>query len=679
MKDLLSIATLALLLALVIPGASLAAEPESIESVAQTIRYHETTGKVRFAKLRAGVSVSQNDFPSWFSQTMGLPASAMLVAEQQQTDNLGFVHITYRQHVNGIPVEPGVLKAHFQNGTLVSFNGDYHTEAPASSSFLLNESTALLAAKGFMGAKVYRYEAEQLAAPKGQKLLLLNDADQLVPAWAFRLYAYDPHDRQDVFVDATNGNLLGMVKRLYNASANGTAQTKYSGAQNIITDSLATDSFRLVDTTRGTGVETYNLLNGLFQTNAVDFWDDDNNWNNVNTAQDEVATDAHWAGEMFYDYFQTSFGRNSYDDAGGALICYVHYFVNYTNAFWDGTSVSVGDGDGTTYGPLTTVDIIAHEYTHGVIENTSNFTFSFEPGALTESYADIFGTMVEFYAKPSSANWTIQEDASLSNPKVPARSLADPKAYSQPDTYQGQFWEFGSADNGGVHTNGGVQNHWFYLLANGGAGTNDNSDLYNVQGIGNTAAAAIAYRALNVYHTNSSQYSDALTLTIQAAEDLYGACSQEVISTQEAWFAVGVGTSTNPTTAAFTVDQTFSCQTPTTVQFTDQSQNAVSWFWDFGDNETDTTQNPSHQYDTAGVYTVMLVATGVGCAGAPDTMIQNNLITVTAGGGPITPSCSPPTQNPGSATNFGIYNVIFANINNSTNGGVDDYQDYTCS
>ena len=126
MKDLLCFASLALLLAVALPESSLAAGPESIESIAQTVRYHETTGKVRFAKVRPGVAVTPNDFPSWISKTLGLPANATLVAEQRNMDDLGFEHITYRQHINGIPVEPGVLKAHFSNGLLVSFNGDYH-------------------------------------------------------------------------------------------------------------------------------------------------------------------------------------------------------------------------------------------------------------------------------------------------------------------------------------------------------------------------------------------------------------------------------------------------------------------------------------------------------------------------------------------------------------------------
>lgn len=678
MNKIIRLAAFAFLCACFFSQNAVASGPESIESVAETVRYQDGSNKVRFAKLRPGVVVPQANFPAWAASTLGLPATSTLVLEGLEADNLGFEHATFRQHINGIPMEPGVLKAHFRNGQLVAFNGDYHQTEPTNKAFGLAEADALQLAMNHMGATQYRHVVEQIAAPKGQRIYLKTADATLIPVWAFRLYSYEPHDRQDVYVNANDGSLVGMVKRLYNANATGTATTKYSGTQTIETDSLAVDSFRLRDYTRGNGIITHNQQNTLFQFNAIDFWDTDNNWNNVNANQDEVATDAHWAAEQFYDYFYGTYGRDSYDGAGAQLNTYVHYFVNYTNAFWDGSSVTVGDGDGTNYGPLATVDIISHEYTHGLVESTSNFTFSYEPGALTESYCDIFGSVVEWYAKPTSANWTMQEDASLATTPVPVRSLADPKVYSQPDTYEGQFWEFGAADNGGVHTNGGVQNHWFYLLVNGGAGTNDNTDFYNVQGIGITDAAAIAYRALNTYHTSTSQYSDALAYTKQAAEDLFGVCSQQVISCEEAWYAVGVGPSTNPATADFTVDQTFSCGVPTTVQFSDSSTNAVTWFWDFGDNHTDTAQNPSHQYDTAGVYTVMLVVTGVGCSGAPDTLVQSNLITITNGGGPIAAVCTPMTQNPGFG-NIGVLNVTIGGINNTTNGGADNYQDYTCA
>lgn len=119
--------------------------------------------------------------------------------------------------------------------------------------------------------------------------------------------------------------------------------------------------------------------------------------------------------------------------------------------------------------------------------------------------------------------------------------MSNPNEDGQPDTYLGTSWYSGTMDNGGVHYNSGVANYWFYLLSVGGSGTNDNGDVFNVDSLGIDVAAQIAYRALSVYLTSTSQYFDARLATIQAASDLYGDCSNEMVQTANAWYAVGVG------------------------------------------------------------------------------------------------------------------------------------------
>ena len=104
------------------------------------------------------------------------------------------------------------------------------------------------------------------------------------------------------------------------------------------------------------------------------------------------------------------------------------------------------------------------------------------------------------------------------------RSLANPKLKNLPNTYKGTYWYSGGNDYGGAHTNCGVQDYWFYLLCQGGSGTNDNANAYSVTGIGMTKAEKIAYRTLTVYLTSFSKYADVRDLSIQAAADLYGMC-----------------------------------------------------------------------------------------------------------------------------------------------------------
>jgi len=174
-------------------------------------------------------------------------------------------------------------------------------------------------------------------------------------------------------------------------------------------------------------------------------------------------------------------------------------------------------------------------------------TYQAESGALNESFADIFGTCVEFYGA-SSPNWTIGESIMVSAPNL--RSMSNPNSgyQPQPDTYQGQYWENTtnlSSDHGGVHTNSGVQNFWFYLLCQGGSGTNDIGNAYSVTGIGITQARQIAYRNLTNYLTPSATYYDAYLGSLQAAQDLYGNPSTQYDAVRDAWYAVGIGNNPN--------------------------------------------------------------------------------------------------------------------------------------
>lgn len=185
------------------------------------------------------------------------------------------------------------------------------------------------------------------------------------------------------------------------------------------------------------------------------------------------------------------------------------------------------------------MDIVGHEIAHGVTNYAANLVYSYESGALNESFSDIFGEAIENFATGSN-DWQMGTDIGIGGSGA-IRSMNNPNAFSDPDTYQGTYWYTGTGDNGGVHINSGVQNKWFYILSVGETGTNDLGNAYNVSGIGIEKAAAIAYRNLTVYLTTNSNYSDARVGAIQSAIDLYGAGSAEEIATTNAWYAVGVG------------------------------------------------------------------------------------------------------------------------------------------
>lgn len=548
-------------------------------------------------------------------------------------DQLGMVHYRYKQVSQGFPLEFGIWIVHTLNGQVTSMNGELFDEVPKFNPSM-NEAVALQAALNEVGANIYKWEVEREEQhlkmeennpnatyyPKGELVIMNADASlrnvDLKLAWKFNIYAHEPMSRQEVFVDAANQNILFENDLIHHSDSNGVAHTGYSGTQNIVTDYTGTQ-FRLRESGRGNGVETYDMNNGTNYGSASDFTDDDNIWNATNVSQ--YATDAHWGAEMTYDFYMNNFNRNSIDGNGFTLRSYVHYNTNYGNAFWDGQRMTYGDGSSGN-SPFTALDIAGHEVTHGLTNFTANLVYSYESGALNESFSDIFGAAIEFEALGfSNGDWLMGEDLGFV-----IRYMHNPNQGGDPDTYLGNMWHVAASDNGGVHVNSGVQNFWFYLLTVGGNGTNDNGDNYSVTSIGIEDAQAIAFRNLTVYLTTSSQYADARFYAIEAALDLFGPCSQQVSSTGMAWYAVGVGSPYQTTVVAdFAADATSSCTSPFEVQFNNYSSNATSYLWNFGDGNTSTLANPTHTYTTDGAYNVTLQVSST-CGS--DTKTENSFI-----------------------------------------------------
>ena len=278
------------------------------------------------------------------------------------------------------------------------------------------------------------------------------------------------------------------------------------------------------------------------------------------------ALDAHWGMEKTYDFYLSQLSRNSFDGAGSLIKNYVHPdligmgYPDNDNAFWNGYEMTYGDGT-SLFSPVTSIDVVGHEFTHAVVQHTANLYYQNESGALNESFADIFGTAIEFYGA-TSPNWTMGESCTIQSPFF-LRSMSNPNGSykSQPDTYNGQYWAHlipssyptepptTTNDKGGVHTNSGVQNYWFYLLSQGGSGTNDINNTFSVTGIGVTKATKIAYQNLAYHLSPTSNYLSAYNNSLLAVEELYpsigGIHSQEYNSVRQAWYAVGIGNDPN--------------------------------------------------------------------------------------------------------------------------------------
>ncbi len=539
-------------------------------------------------------------------------------------DELGQIHKRVQFYYNGVAVELSTAIVHQQDGWMLSFNGDLVPEDLLAGKLVLTEEEALKKALNFLPSEHYYWQnpeqnkALQYATgnndtsfyPKATlkycpKNFQLNGIHRL--AYTFAIYSEEPLSGKRIYVDAENGEILASEDLICHVEVKGSAVTKYSGNRSIQTDSTAPGAYRLREAGRGKGIETYNLKTSTNYATGVDFTDADNVWNNVNGAKDEVATDAHWGAEMTYDYFMKEHNRNSFDANGAKILSYVHYSANYNNAFWDGVRMTYGDGNGTTFTPLTAIDVCGHEITHAVTTNTAGLVYSYESGALNESFSDVFGNSVEIWARPSQWNWRIGEDITPSKNGI--RSMLNPNLFSHPKFYKGVSWYGGTADNGGVHTNSGVQNYWYYLIANGAKGTNEKGWTFQIDTLGIVKAGKIAYRNLSVYLTKNAQYADARTFSIMSASDLYGQCSKEVIAVTNAWWVCGVGAKYDSgfVKANFLGD-TLACTTGKALKFINLSDNFISCRWDFGDGNTSTSNNPTNTYNNFGKYSVKLVA-----------------------------------------------------------------------
>jgi Zn-dependent metalloprotease len=240
---------------------------------------------------------------------------------------------------------------------------------------------------------------------------------------------------------------------------------------------------------------------------------------------DAPVDDAHDHAGLTYDFYFSQYGRDSYNNAGATLTSTAHYRTGYDNAYWSGSQMVYGDG-GTYFYPLSgSLDVVGHELTHAVTERTANLTYSGESGGLNEATSDILGVAVDSWARgwAEDANtWLVGEDIARPALGAALRYMDNPPADGiSIDNYANY------TSGMDVHYSSGIANKAFYLMV-------QNSALDLRQ------AAEIWYRALVFYMTPSTTFAQAKTATLQAATDLYGAGSAQVVAVDQAWNGVGV-------------------------------------------------------------------------------------------------------------------------------------------
>ncbi len=515
-------------------------------------------------RFQQNLYINEDDFFKGYKKYFDLSDDFDFILIKKTTDQLGQTHEKYCEYYKGVEIIGAQIILHEKNGYIHFANGHLVHNLILQVTPLFNKEDALQYALRFIGAESYMWENESnenfikkkqqdpntTYFPEG-KIKLTSGTEQLKGnnirlIYRFDIYAEYPLSRNFVDVDANTGEIINVVSRIMDNDVPGSGVSLYNGLVQFTADEVIQDTiYRLQEhSTRSAFIESYDMQNGYNYNSAVDIISP-----SANGPWDSAGVNAHFGAESTFDYYFIDHGRNGLDDAGFPMRNYIHAnliglgFEDNINAFWDGEKVTYGDGDGINYFPLVATDVVGHEFTHGVTEFSANLIYQAESGALNESFSDIFGNLVEFMVEGNpgagTGSWRMGEDCNVSGSGI--RNMADPNEFDDPDTYQGNFWApLNGPDNGGVHTNSGVQNYWFYLLSEGGSGVNDNGYNYNVTGIGLTDAAKIAYRNLTAYLVPSSIYVDARLASINSAVDLFGDNSQQFFSVQEAWSAVGV-------------------------------------------------------------------------------------------------------------------------------------------
>jgi len=378
--------------------------------------------------------------------------------------------------------------------------------------------------------KLIKNDAEATYYPEGNLVILNNKL-----SYKFDIYSLQPLSRKAVFIDAHNGQLIDSFEKIHFCSAF-TASGNSNYYNEIDFTSCFEDGAYLLKNSLGGGMQVVDAVSENIISETDEFFD-----------EDKAATDIHWATQKTYEYFFNEHNRNSLDDNGMPLISVAHAKLSkdsLNNAFWDGEKMSYGDGDGERYGSFTSLDIVAHEMTHGITHFSSQLSKNSVSRALNESFSDIFGEVIEAANNEDGPDWITGADIVVLPGYNGIRNLANPNdgnmVQIQPNTYEGKYWaDTNSLES--IHINSGVQNYWFYLLAEGGSGVNDNGGAYFINGIGIEKAARIAYYNLVHYLGPGSDYSDAREGSILAAISLFEEGSTEVEQTIAAWCAVGVG------------------------------------------------------------------------------------------------------------------------------------------
>jgi Zn-dependent metalloprotease len=498
-------------------------------------------GSVKFLKVKytgKSINSSKKDFNNNIDQFLSQNSKDLAIENKNNisfkfknsnVDESGKLHVKYEQKIDEIEVFGSDLVFHLDNNFKVEkLTGFYSISNNSKKDIKIDSSNALKIILKYF--KVKREKVLAIAKSLGKdikpKLVWYEKENKLYLSWYFDFHS-SIIDSWDIFIDTESGEMIDIIHGTCEFSNNSPQNSEATGYD--LLDNFQTfntfkigDQYSLIDASKSmykpNNASSINDLEGVIITTKsisntlyvpTDF---DNHW------EDPTLVSAHNNTSIVYDYFYNTFNYESLNGVGVNLNVVTNVLRDgeeMDNAYWNGWGMFYGNGNKFFNKSLAaSLDVVAHEYTHGIIEYSANLEYRGESGAINESIADIFGTLVD------RDDWLMGEDI-ITNGFL--RSIENPKLNNQPDNYN-DFFETKN-DNGGVHTNSGIPNKAYYLIANT---------------IGKDKAEQLYWHALQYYLNRFSDFSELRIAVSESASDIFGNLSQEKSIVNSSFDDVGI-------------------------------------------------------------------------------------------------------------------------------------------
>jgi bacillolysin len=496
---------------------------------------------------------------NWAARLQQMSDAGQLRLARTREDTLlpGRRHQRFSQLESGVPVWGGELVVQTGPDGVLSVLGTLYEQIGLDTRPALSSAEALAVAKR-AGSEPFGREGQP------ELVVLPREDGSYTLTYRIRTRRTGTLDLHLLFLDAHTGAVVKDLRDVKTQSAVGSG-TGVLGDRKKLSTRSSGSQFVAEDGLRPPAIATFDY-HGDFDRLAFDFpdfpqgsfaVDADNTWT------DGANVDAHSYAGYTYDFYFKRFGRRGLDNSDIPIRSITHpasrkdfftysddfIFQFFLNAGYYGDGIMIyGDGlpEGFTFGGQRwdylagSLDIVAHELTHGVTDYTSHLVYQGESGALNEAFSDMMGTSAEFFFQPAGSgplkgDYLIGEDTITPGG---IRSMANPHAFGDPDHYSVRYT--GSADNGGVHTNSGIPNHVFFLAIEGGTNRTSGQHVTGVGGANREEIEKVFFRAFTQMLPSTANFATARAATLQSARDLYGAGGAVENAVRQAWSAVGV-------------------------------------------------------------------------------------------------------------------------------------------